>query len=271
MSRRLLLRPWLAAAFGILALVALTTVIMLHQFNETFSRMLRERFTVVLNELAEGIERELVLGLPLNGLPSVAPALSDAMAKHDEIVLIEVFGVDGTVAFSTETSFVGDVILESWQDQLGRDQTGTWYLSEGDRDTLGRSVKGEKGSIEGGIGLTFEAAWADGVRSETWQDLLVISLGIACLALLCAVLMIAWLLAPAGRQLGAAERGVRGLLARWSGGGGAMLSAPASGSGDVAGAGEPAPETARFLASAASAYQVIEMARATVQQLDREA
>lgn len=259
MSRRLVFRPWLAAAVGIVAVVGLSGVVMVHRFDETHGSMMRERFAVVLRGLASGIERELSFGLPLANQPAVPAALMRAAEAHPEIVLIEVFGVDGSVAYSTETSFVGDIIADAWQEQWQSRDGDDWGVSEGTRQTVGRSLTGEEGTVEGGIGLTYETPWAGGIRPETWRSLLFSALAVIASALLVAGLAIAWLMAPADRALRAVAAGVRRLR---SGTGGAGAGPEPSAVVDA--------ETARCLATAAHALQAIETAHAAVHALDRE-
>lgn len=268
MSRRLLLRPWLAAAFGIVSLVLLTGIVMVQRFDESFSRMLRERFTVVLGELGDAIEKEMSLGLPMSALPGVAAALAEEASTHEEIVLIEVFKADGTVAFSTEISFVGDVVQDPWMDAVRASGEGAWFLADRDRQTLGRSLRGETGAVEGGIGLTYRADWIDGIPPQTWQTLILSGLALTCAGLLAAALGLALLLGPASRLLSSVQVGVDRLRqeARADGLTAAEASAPAETPEVEASPSDPA----RFLSTARAAYRAIGTARTTVQTLDRE-
>ena len=90
------------------------TVLSAHMFERTLSDFLNSRFEFELNDLRQRIETQVDLGIELGELQNVPSELEAYMHADNQILTIEVFDETGTVLFSTDPSFVGDLVTEEW-------------------------------------------------------------------------------------------------------------------------------------------------------------
>ena len=94
--------------------VVMTTALSVHMFERTLADVLSSRFEFVLNEIRQRIETQMDLGLTLPVLQGVPEELEKHLRADEQLLSIEVFDETGIVLFSTDPSFVGDLVAEEW-------------------------------------------------------------------------------------------------------------------------------------------------------------
>ena len=114
MTLGLATRITLALVVILAAGVGMTTVLSAHMFERTLSDFLTSRFEFELNDVRQRIETQMDLGLALAELQSVPQELEEYLRADEQILSIEVFDDTGIVLFSTDPSFVGDLVTEEW-------------------------------------------------------------------------------------------------------------------------------------------------------------
>ena len=142
-------RITLALVVILAAGVGMTTLLSAHMFERTLSDFLTSRFEFELNDIRQRIETQMDLGIALAELQSVPQELEEYLRADEQILSIEVFDDTGIVLFSTDPSFVGDLVTEEWVTawRASRGQE-VWSDLERDarvvgvplRDNLGRDV-----------------------------------------------------------------------------------------------------------------------------------
>ena len=94
--------------------VAATGGLSVHKFERTLADFLASRFEFVVSDIRQRIETQMDLGLALSGLQGVSERLEGYIRADQQILSIEVFDDTGAVLFSTDPSFVGDLVAEEW-------------------------------------------------------------------------------------------------------------------------------------------------------------
>lgn len=98
------------------ASIVLTSVLSMHKYERTFANFLASRFEFVANDIRQRIETQMDLGLQLANLQNVNAEMETYQSGDSQILSIEVFDANGTVLFSTDTSFIGDLVTDEWID-----------------------------------------------------------------------------------------------------------------------------------------------------------
>ena len=142
--------------------VALMTVLSSHMFERTLSDFLNSRFEFELNDLRQRIESQVDLGIELGELQSVPSELEAYMHADKQILTIEVFDETGTVLFSTDPSFVGDLVTEEWVAmwRAGRGQE-VWSNLERDARVVGVPLRDNLGRDVGSLTLRYSRDFFD--------------------------------------------------------------------------------------------------------------
>lgn len=201
MSRYLVLGPLIVACLGTAVVVSLTIGDMLHRFEENLGRVLRDRLAIVLQTIESRLEEEITLGLSLATLTGVRERLDGWVAENPEVRLIEVFGTDGTVLFSTDGSFVGDLVPETWLKAWKEGADGRWSLDLVDTHTIGTTLTTGDGAIIGGLGLTFGVDPQRALKAETRNDLIGGGIAVLGTAVLILAVSLVLVMRPAQRRL----------------------------------------------------------------------
>ena len=139
--------------------VALTATLNFYKYDSTLSDLLRSRFTFLLRDMRNTLETGIDLGLPLRGLDNVPELIGGNAARNPDILSIEVFDPGGTVLFSTDTSFVGDLVAATWLDRWHKSTQPIWSTRERDADTLGITLQNSLGQTAGAIALRYDRSW----------------------------------------------------------------------------------------------------------------
>jgi len=236
--------------------VALTATLNFYKYDSTLSDMLRSRFTFLLRDMRNTLETGMNLGLPLRGLDNVPELIGGNAARNPDILSIEVFDPSGTVLFSTDTSFVGDLVAATWLDCWHKSTQPIWSTRERDADTLGITLQNSLGQTAGAIALRYDRKLENDLLYRMGLQLAGVSLVVVAAATAMVGLGSWLILRPMRRQLLMMQAGTEQLL----------TTAPA---GVPVGAGRE-PAFSRFAAAASEASKALDEATAEIHRLDRD-
>ena len=168
-------RITLALVVILAAGVAMTTVLSAHMFERTLSDFLTSRFEFQLNDIRQRIETQMDLGIELSHLQNVSVELDEYLRADEQILSIEVFDETGIVLFSTDPSFVGDLVTEewvgAWRASRGRE---VWSDLERDARVVGVPLRDNLGRDVGSLALRYSRNFFDdNVSTQTARLLLV--------------------------------------------------------------------------------------------------
>lgn len=234
--------------------VALTATLNFYKYDSTLAELLRSRFTFLLRDMRNTLETGMNLGLPLKGLDNVPELISGNAARNPEILSIEVFDPSGTVLFSTDSSFVGDLVAETWLDRWHKSPEPIWNVQEHDADTLGITLQNSLGQTAGSIALRYNRRLEDGLLYGMALRLAGVSLVVVASATALIGLGSYLLLRPMRHQLLAMQASTERLL----------KATPSS----VVVGSEPDPTYADFVGTASKAAKALDDATAEIHRLD---
>ena len=252
-------RITLALTVILAAGVAMTTVLSAHMFERTLSDFLTSRFEFEINDVRQRIETQMDLGIVLGDLQGVPQLLEQYQQADEQILSIEVFDDRGVVLFSSDPSFVGDLVTEewvaAWRTSRGRQ---VWSDLERDARVVGVPLRDNLGRDVGSLALRYSRDFFDNNVTDQTARLLVIGavvvLGVIPLCILGAMVLLRGL----RRELGDL-RDAMGDLATRQREGEALARTQAD-----------HPKLAAFAATAFSAHDDIDAAIAEVRRLDEE-
>ena len=167
-------RITLALVVILAAGVAMTTVLSAHMFERTLSDFLTSRVEFELNDIRQRIETQMDLGIALAELQSVPEELEEYLAG-EQILSIEVFDETGIVLFSTDPSFVGDLVTEEWVTawRASRGQN-VWSDLERDARVVGVPLRDNLGRDVGSLALRYSRDFFDNnVTTQTTRLLFI--------------------------------------------------------------------------------------------------
>ncbi len=162
-------------AITLVAGTALTSALSLHKFERILADLLTSRFEFVANNLRDRIETQMDLGLMLKNLENINEEMEALHLNDEQILSIEVFDENGTVIFSTDPSFVGDLVAEnwvfSWQVNRGR---SSWSILEKDAGVVGVGLQNNLNQNVGSIALRYSREFLDQNVTEQMERLLLL-------------------------------------------------------------------------------------------------
>ena len=239
--------------------VAMTAVLSAHKFERTLADFLTSRFEFKVNDIRRRIETQLDLGLTLSDLQDSPEILEEYLQNDEQILSIEVFDETGAVLFSTDPSFVGDLVVEewlvAWRASRGRE---TWSAEERAAHVIGAPLKNNLDRDVGSLALRYSREVFDGsVAAQTsrlWIIGAFVVLGMALFGVVGAMLLL--------RRVHDDLVGLREAMddvAAWRRDGGALERARAR-----------YPAFAAFAATVLSARDEIDEAIVEIRRLDEE-
>ena len=251
----LALRIALAVAAILAAGVAMTTVLSVHKFERTLADFLASRFTFVVNDARQRIETQMDLGLPLTDLQGMSPMLRQYLQDDEQILSIEIFDEAGTVLFSTDPSFVGDLVAKewmiAWRSVQGRN---VWSELERDAGVVGMPLRNSLDQNVGSLALRYTREFLDaGVEAQASRMLIVGAIVVLGMTPLCILGAMALIRRPR-RELSALSDDLDDVTNRRPNADGRPRS----------------PEFAAFAATALAAHEAIDAATAEIHRLDEE-
>ena len=168
-------RITLALVVILAAGVAVMTLLNAQMYERTLSDFLNSRFEFALNDLRQRIESQADLGIELPDLQGVAEELDEYLHADEQILSIEVFDENGVVLFSTDPSFVGDLVTEewvsAWRTSLNQD---VWSNLERDARVVGVPLRDNLGREVGSLALRYSRDFFDDSVTEQSTRLLLV-------------------------------------------------------------------------------------------------
>ena len=162
-------------ALILVAGVAMTTGLSLDKFQRTNADLLTSRFQFVANDLRDRIETQMDLGLALSTLQDVSEELEAYRSNDDAILSIEVFDEDGSVLFSTDPSFIGDLVSENWvREWRANINSNLWSLLEQDAGVVGVPIQNNLNQNVGSLALRYSREFLD-VSAANQKDRLMLA------------------------------------------------------------------------------------------------
>ena len=155
--------------------VGMTTLLSAHMFERTLSDFLTSRFEFELNDIRQRIETQMDLGIALAELQSVPRELEEYLRADEQMLSIEIFDDTGIVLFSTDPSFVGDLVTEEWVTawRASRGQE-VWSNLERDARVVGVPLRDNLGRDVGSLVLRYSRNHFDGNVTEQTTRLMLV-------------------------------------------------------------------------------------------------
>ena len=175
--------------------VTMTAVLSAHMFERTLADFLSSRFEFELTDIRQRIQTQMDLGIELADLQNVPEALEEYLHTDEQILSIEVFDETGIVLFSTDPSFVGDLVTEQWVDTWRANRgRQVWSELEHDAGVVGVPLRDNLGRDVGSLALRYSREFFDDNVSAQTARLLIIGavvvLGMAPLSILGAMVLL---------------------------------------------------------------------------------
>ena len=175
--------------------VAITATLSQHMFERTLSDFLASRFEFELNDIRQRIQTQMDLGIALAELQSVSEELDEYRQADEQILTIEIFDETGIVLFSTDPSFVGDLVTEEWVTAWRASRGGdVWTDLQRDARVVGVPLRDNLGRDVGSLALRYSRGFFDDTVAEQTARLAIIGavvvLGMAPLSILGALIML---------------------------------------------------------------------------------
>ncbi len=185
----------LVLALTLVAGTALTSVLSLHKFERVLADLLTSRFELVTNDLRQQIETQMDLGLTLASLENVNDELEVLLRDDEQILSIEVFDESGSVLFSTDPSFIGDLVSEDWvfEWQVNRGKS-SWSMLEIDAGVVGVGLQNNLNQDVGAVVLRYSREFLDQSLNQQVERLLFVGGVIAIVMTLLSLLGCAFVL-----------------------------------------------------------------------------
>ena len=164
----------------LMAGIAMTIGLSLDKFRRTHTDLLTSRFQFVVNDIRSKIETQMDLGLALSTLQDVSEELETYRSDDELILSIEVFDENGSVLFSTDPSFIGDLVSEDWVIAWRTNQNASsWSRLERDAGVVGVPIQNNLNQNVGSLALRYSRDFLDLSVSNQTERLVTIGLIIA--------------------------------------------------------------------------------------------
>ena len=164
----------------LMAGVVMTAGLSIDKFRRTHTDLLDSRFQFVVNDIRHRIETQMDLGLALATLEDVSEELETYRVNDETILSIEVFDENGSVLFSTDPSFIGDLVSQDWLLAWRSSQNkNLWSILERDAGVVGVAIQNNLNQKVGSLALRYSREFLDLSVANQTERLLVIGLIIA--------------------------------------------------------------------------------------------
>jgi hypothetical protein len=183
-------------AVALTAALLLLSAVSLGHYRHLLAAQIEARFRLVTEDVRHRIETALTLGISMPTMDSIASALEAAKVRDPAILSIEVFDAEGTTLFSTDASFIGDLIAERWASSWRSDAGDGWASPDDDAGVVGASVRDSLGRTVGGIALRHDPTLLSAGMARTQLWLFSLGAGVVAVAWLVSLALASRLLAP---------------------------------------------------------------------------
>ena len=166
-------------AVVLVAGAVMTGVLSIYKYERTLANLLTSRFYFVANDMRQKIETQMDLGLPLVHLQGVTEELDSYLRLDDQVLSIEVFDETGKVLFSTDASFVGDLVSENWLILwLTNQNKDMWSTLEIDAGIVGVPLHNNLSQNVGSLALRYSRDILNQSVNEQIERLLILGLAV---------------------------------------------------------------------------------------------
>ena len=172
----------LVLALTLVAGTALTSVLSVHKFERILADLLTSRFEFVVNDLRGRVETQMDLGLALVDLENINDELDTLLINDGQILSIEIFDDTGTVVYSTDPSFIGDLVAEDWMFGWQVNMANSWSMLENDAGVVGVGLQNNLNQDVGSVALRYSREFLDNNVAKQIERLTVI-VGLVALAM----------------------------------------------------------------------------------------
>ena len=239
---------------------AMTGVLSIHTFERTFADLLTSRFQFVVNDVRQRIETQMDLGLALVNLENITEEMEAYLRNDEQILSIEVFDETGTVLFSTDPSFVGDLVSEDWVIAWRTNRSkDLWSALESDAGVVGVPLRNNLSQDVGSLALRYSRDFLDHSVSEQIERLLLVGVAIGIIMVLLSFFGCSALLRGASQDLKIMGSAMEDITKRKKDSTALQKTLARH------------PEFAAFSNSALSAQDTLDSATKEIHQLDEEA
>lgn len=261
----------------LLAAVASITLLSLRSFEQAQLAVLNERLQFILFETKQSLEQAIRIGLPLGGEQAIGENLEQLRRLDDQVISVEVFDNDGVVLFSTDRTFINELVSERWLSALDalseqdRRNNRIWSRREHDVLVVGIPVAGPDNNVAGSVALQYLVSGFDRSANRAWLVLsqagAILLIGMAGLALIGSRMS----MAPLLRRLNAINE-VGGKLLEYMDSPQSTLShrGRISSTRALLSEGKPQSVFEQFRQQVLDALREIDQTRAVVQQSDAD-
>ena len=185
----------LALAAILAAGVAITVTLSQHMFERTLADLLTSRFEFELSDIRQQIQTQMDLGIALTELQSVSDVLEEYQRADEQILSIEIFDETGIVLFSTDPSFIGDLVTEEWVTSWRASRGGGfWSDLQRDARVVGVTLQDNLGRSVGSLALRYSRDFFDETVAEQTARLAIVGavvvLGMTPLSIAGAMIML---------------------------------------------------------------------------------
>ncbi len=146
--------------------MALTVFVNLHKFDNAFEATVNDRFYFDLDDARDILEAEMRLGQSLEKLSNAQAALDEAKAVDQHVLSIEVFNEDGRTLYSTDNSFLFDIVPNSWEHAWRQAGNGRWEMIDDEAVTLGVGLQDLLAQPVGSLVLRYSTQLQENVFSQ---------------------------------------------------------------------------------------------------------
>lgn len=195
---RLGMTPMIIGGLLLVSLLAmgLTIFINLHKFEAAFDKTVNDRFYFLLEDARDTIEGEMRLGQAIEKLTNAQAALDQAISVDPYILSIEVFNNDARTLYSTDNSFLFDVVPQSWEDAWRKSDENRWELIEDDTVTLGVGLQDLLGQPTGSLVVRYSTELQETTFAEIKSQLIEMAFVLWAGSVLMMLLLLLYLTKP---------------------------------------------------------------------------
>ncbi len=165
-----------AKAFAAIVLVlgfslVLISLLNYFKYEKTFSGLQRSKFEVIARDLKAAAETGMNIGLPLPALKNMQDLIDRERHRDQQILSIDIFGMDGTVLYSTTPGRAGAKVSPKLLDALRHARGRVWELNDKDSFLVGVPINNNFGRVSGGLTIRYAKSYFDGELLRIGREL----------------------------------------------------------------------------------------------------
>ena len=119
--------------------IIMTATLITERFQRSLMDMSTSHYAFVIEQIRHYVETNLNFGIALTNQQDVSKTISLIRQSYPNILSVEIFDPEGMVLYSTDPSFTGASVSETWK-QLSISQQPIWTMSERDVLVVGGAI-----------------------------------------------------------------------------------------------------------------------------------